>query len=152
MNTLGFVLLSLLAREPMSGYDLTSELKKGFAPLWAISDTQIYPALGQLEEQGFGRHHLVEQRAMRPDKKVYEITEEGRMALKQWVESSTPLVIARDEFFLKAFSLWLADPERMKALFLEQIRLHEERLAFHEQKLQAKRSAAIVRPQSADFV
>jgi len=65
---------------------------------------------------------------------------------------SDALVIARDEFFLKAFSLWLADPERMKALFLEQIRLHEERLAFHEQKLQAKRSAEITSPQSAEFV
>ncbi len=151
MNTLGFVLLSLLAREPMSGYDLTTELKKRFAPFWPISHTQIYPALAQLEEQGLARYHLVEQQAMRPDKKVYEITEEGRMSLKQWVESPTPLVIARDEFFLKAFSLWLADPQRMKELFLEQIRLHEERLAFHEQKLQAKRSAEIVSPQSAEF-
>src|SRR4051812_27923894 len=128
MNTLGFVLLSLLAREPMSGYDLATELKKRFAPFWPISHTQIYPALAQLEEQGLARHHLVEQQAMRPDKKVFEITGDGRMALKQWVESPTPLTIARDEFFLKAFSLWLADPERMKALFLEQIRLHEERL------------------------
>jgi hypothetical protein len=88
---------------------------------------------------------------MRPDKKVYEITDEGRMALKQWVESPTPLVIARDEFFLKANSLWLADPKRMKELFREQIRLHEERLTLHEQKLHAKRSAEVISPQSAEF-
>lgn len=140
MNTLGYVLLSLLAREPMSGYDLTAQLKKRFAPFWPISHTQIYPALRELEEQGLSRYHLVEQHAMRPDKKVYEITEEGRTVLRQWVESPTPLVIARDEFFLKAYSLWLADPERMMVLFREQIQLHEERLAFHEQTLQAKRS------------
>src|SRR5258708_20966234 len=115
MNTLGFVLLSLLAREPMSGYDLATELKKRFAPFWPISHTQIYPALAQLEKQGFARYHLVEQQAMRPDKKVYEITEEGRMALKQWVESPTPLVIARYEFFLKANSLMHDDPKRIKA-------------------------------------
>ena len=140
MNTLGYVLLSLLAREPMSGYDLTVQLKKRFAPFWPISHTQIYPALRELEEQGLSRYHLVEQHAMRPDKKVYEITEEGRTVLRQWVESPTPLAIARDEFFLKAYSLWLADPERMMVLFREQIQLHEERLAFHEQTLQAKRS------------
>jgi DNA-binding PadR family transcriptional regulator len=44
---------------------------------WPISHTQIYPALRELEEQGLSRYHLVEQHAMRPDKKVYEITEEG---------------------------------------------------------------------------
>lgn len=138
MNTLGYVLLSLLAREPLSGYDLTAQLKKRFAPFWPISHTQIYPALAQLEEQGLARHHLVEQHAIRPDKKVYEMTEEGRAVLRQWVESPTPLAIARDEFFLKAYSLWLADPERMKKMFREQIRLHEERLAVHEQALQEK--------------
>jgi DNA-binding PadR family transcriptional regulator len=45
------------------------ELKKRFAPFWPISHTQIYPALAQLEEQGFSRYHLVEQHAMRPDKR-----------------------------------------------------------------------------------
>jgi DNA-binding PadR family transcriptional regulator len=140
MNTLGYVLLSLLAREPMSGYDLTAQLKKRFAPFWPISHTQIYPALRELEEQGFCFHQLIEQHATRPDKKVYEITEKGKDALRQWVESPTPLVVARDEFFLKAYSLWLADPERMMEVFRDQVQLHEERLAFHEHNLQAKRS------------
>lgn len=151
MNTLGYVLLSLLAREPMSGYDLTAQLKKRFAPFWPISHTQIYPALAQLEEQGLARYLLVEQHAFRPDKKVYEITEEGRTALRQWVESPTPLVILRDEFFLKAYSLWLADPNRMMEMFREQIRIHEERLALHEQTLQAKRSDEAGSQESTDF-
>jgi DNA-binding PadR family transcriptional regulator len=151
MTTLGYVLLSLLAREPMSGYDLTAQLKKRFAPFWPISHTQIYPALAQLEEQGLCYYHIVEQHALRPDKKVYEITEEGRAALRQWVESPTPLVILRDEFFLKAYSLWLADPERMMAMFREQIQLHEERLAKHEQTLQAKRNAEPASQESTDF-
>jgi DNA-binding PadR family transcriptional regulator len=151
VNTLGYVLLSLLAREPLSGYDLTAQLKKRFAPFWPISHTQIYPALAQLEEQGLARYHLVEQHAMRPDKKVYEMTEEGRAVLRQWVESPTPLATARDEFFLKAYSLWLADPERMKEMFREQIRLHEERLAIHEQALQEKLSAGISSPDGTDL-
>ena len=138
MNTLAYVLLSLLAREPMSGYDLAAVLKQRFAPFWPIGHTQIYPALAQLEERGFVRYHLVEQHATRPDKKVYEITEEGRATLQQWVESPTSPVILRDEFFLKAYSLWLADPERMKEVFREQIQSHEEQLARHAQKLQGK--------------
>lgn len=151
MNTLGYVLLSLLARGPMSGYDLATELKKRFAPFWPVSHTQIYPALAQLEEQGLARYDLIEQHAIRPDKKVYEITEEGRRVLQQWVESPTPLVIARDEFFLKAYNLWLADPNRMSEMFREQIHLHEERLAFHEQMLQIKRSTEGSSKVGADF-
>ena len=48
MTTLGYMLLGLLAREPMSGYDLAMQLKKHFTPFWPISHTQIYPALAQL--------------------------------------------------------------------------------------------------------
>jgi DNA-binding PadR family transcriptional regulator len=99
MNTLGYILLSLLVREPMTGYDLTTQLKKRFDPFWPISHTQIYPVLAQLETQGFCRHHIVEQHdAMRPNKKVYEMSEEGLVALRQWVVSPTPLVIAQKEF------------------------------------------------------
>ena len=152
MTTLGYVLLTLLARSPMSGYDLTAQLKKRFAPFWPISHTQIYPALAQLEAQGLARHHIVEQQAARPDKKVYKITEEGRTMLRQWVESPTPLVSARDEFFLKAYSLWLADPGRAMEMFHEQIHLHEERLIQYEQELQAKRSTGYVSPDGVDFL
>src|SRR6266511_5810342 len=133
MTTLSYMLLSLLAREPMSGYDLTArmKLKQRFVPFWPISHTQIYPALAQLEQQGLARYHIVNQHAVRPNKKVYEITEEGRAALRQWVESTTPLVIVRDEFFLKAYSLWLADPERMIEMFRDQAQLHKERLELY---------------------
>ena len=127
MTTLEYKLLGLLARQPMSGYDLASRLKKRFVPFGPISHTQIYPALASLEQQGLVRYHIVEQQAVRPNKKVYELTAEGRAALRQWVESPTPLVFSYDEFFLKAYSLWLADPERIVERFREQAQLHQER-------------------------
>src|SRR5215471_2358783 len=94
MTTLSYMLLSLLAREPMSGYDLTAQmkLKQRLVPFWPISHTQIYPALAQLEQQGLVSYHIVDQQGVRPNKKVYELTEAGRAALRQWVESPTPLV------------------------------------------------------------
>ena len=45
MTTLEYKLLGLLARQPMSGYDLASHLKQRFVPFGPISHTQIYPAL-----------------------------------------------------------------------------------------------------------
>ena len=147
MTTLSYMLLGLLAREPMSGYDLTAQLKKHFAPFWPISHTQIYPALAQLEQQGLSRYHIVDQHGVRPNKKVYEITKEGREALRQWVESPTPAVILRDEFFLKAYSLWLADPGRMMEVFHEQAQLRKQRLELLEQALEAKRSTNSASPE-----
>ncbi len=87
---------------------------------------------------------------MRPNKKVYELTEEGRAALRQWVESPTPLVIFSDEFCLKAYSLWLADPERMIERFREQAQLHQEQLEHYERALQPKQLAISAEPENAD--
>ena len=151
MTTLEYKLLGLLARQPMSGYDLASHLKQRFVPFGPISHTQIYPALASLEQQGLVRYHIVEQHAVRPNKKVYELTEEGRAALRQWVESPTPLVIFSDEFCLKAYSLWLADPERMIERFREQAQLHQEQLEHYERALQSKPLAISAESEKADF-
>ncbi len=140
MNTLAYILLGMLARDRLSGYDLATLLKKHFGPFWAISHTQIYPALAQLVEAGFATYQIIEQQARRPDKKIYQITEAGQVALRDWVESPTAPTVLRDEFLLKAYSLWVADPKRIQAIFREQIALHQERLSMHEQELAAKRT------------
>lgn len=150
MTTLEYKLLGLLARHPMSGYDLASHLKQPLVPFGPISHTQIYPALASLEQKGLVRYHVVEQHAVRPDKKVYEVTEEGRAALRHWVESPTPLVFLYDAFFLKAYSLWLADPERMVERFREQAHLHQEKLELYEQAVQSKQRAERVESEQAD--
>jgi DNA-binding PadR family transcriptional regulator len=151
MTTLEYKLLGLLARQPMSGYDLASHLKQRFVPFGPISHTQIYPALASLEQLGLVRFHIVEQHAVRPNKKVYELTEQGRDALRQWVESPTPLVFLYDEFFLKAYSLWLADPERMIERFREQARLHQEKLEVYVQVAQSQQVAISAEPEPADL-
>jgi DNA-binding PadR family transcriptional regulator len=151
MTTLEYKLLGLLARHPMSGYDLASRLKQPFVPFGPISHTQIYPALASLEQQGLVRYHIVEQHAARPNKKVYELTEDGRTALQQWAESPTPLSYFSDEFFLKAYSLWLADPDRMVERFREQAQLHQEKLEQYERTLQSQQFASSAEPEQADF-
>jgi DNA-binding PadR family transcriptional regulator len=151
MTNLEYKLLGLLARQPMSGYDLASHLKQRFIPFGPVSHTQIYPALASLEKQGLVRYHIVDQHSVRPNKKVYELTEEGRSALQQWVESPTPLVIFSDEFCLKAYSLWLADPERMIERFREQAHLHQEQLEQYERALEMKQLALNVEPEKAGF-
>ena len=51
---------------------------------------------------------------------------------------------------MKAYSLWLADPERMVERFREQVQLHQEKLALYEQALQSKQLTSSAEPERAD--
>ena len=135
MIPLSYGLLGLLARKPLSGYDLAQQMKKRVGLMWSALPSQIYPELARLEKQGLVTHHVVEQPDYRPDKKVYEMTEAGREALRQWVTQPTPPTAIRDEFVLKAYSLWLADPQEALTCLREQEQAHSKQLAEHEQLL-----------------
>lgn len=132
MSTLSYAILGLLARESLSGYDLTSRMRDRVGFFWEARHSQIYPELARLEERGLVTHRVVEQRD-RPDKKVYTITDAGLRALEEWVVASPAPRPTRDELVLKAYSLWLVDPEGAVTLFREQARRHEERLLRYEE-------------------
>ena len=132
MTTLGYAILGLLSREALSGYDLTGRMKGRVGYFWSARHSQIYPELARLEDGGFVTHSVVEQRE-RPDKKVYEITAEGLAALKEWVVRPPELKPSRDELVLKAYSIWLADPEEAARLFRGEESRHEEQLAHYEE-------------------
>jgi DNA-binding PadR family transcriptional regulator len=132
MTTLGYAILGLLARESLSGYDLTQRMKGKLGYFWSARHSQIYPELARLEEGGFVTHSVVEQRD-RPDKKVYQIMAPGFAALKEWVTQPPPQRPTRDELVLKAYSVWLADPAEARRLFDEEASRHEEQLARYEE-------------------
>ena len=131
-TTLGYAILGLLAREPLSGYDLASRTRERLGFFWQARHSQIYPELARLEERGLVTHQVVMQQD-RPDKKVYSATKAGLGALKAWVAEPPKPRAVRDEMVLKAYSVWLVDPERALALFREQERQHRERLARYEE-------------------
>lgn len=131
MTTLGYALLGLLAREPLTGYQLTSRIKERVGPYWSTSHSQVYPALASLEAKGQVTHHVVEQRE-RPDKKVFSITEGGLESLRQWVVSPITARPARDELILRAYCVWVVDPATAATLFREHQRRHEAVLADYQ--------------------
>ncbi|MEO8971177.1 MAG: PadR family transcriptional regulator [Ktedonobacteraceae bacterium] len=154
MIPLSYALLGLLARQPLSGYDLAQYMKKRVAPMWSALPSQIYPELAKLEKQALVIHHVVEQPDYRPDKKVYDITEAGREALRIWVAEPTLKTSIRDEFVLKAYSLWLIDPETASVRFREHEEMHRKQLAEHEEtlaRLQREWGKALEQPDSPLF-
>lgn len=131
MIPLAYALLGLLARAPRSGYDLIREVEEPVGFFWHARRSQIYPELARLERAGMVGHTVVEQQE-RPDKKVYEITDTGRAALAAWAAEPMRMPSERDEFMLKVFSLWLADPQRALAMVRDYSGQHAERLARYE--------------------
>jgi DNA-binding PadR family transcriptional regulator len=94
-------LLALLAKESAHGYELKSALEQIFGEAYPSPNIgQIYVTLKRLEQDGLVRSEDVEQ-ANRPNKKVYELTQAGRDALRAWVEEPGEGPRVRDEFFVK---------------------------------------------------
>jgi DNA-binding PadR family transcriptional regulator len=96
-----FALLGLLADGPLHGYDLKAAYEAELVPKGHLNYGQVYATLERLSRDGLVAHDRVPQ-AERPDKKVFELTKEGRRELRQWLETpSRPDLDLRNELFLK---------------------------------------------------
>jgi DNA-binding PadR family transcriptional regulator len=135
ISILGYAILSLLARTPLSGYDIAREMKRPASFFFGHAHiSQIYPELSRLEKYELVTSNIIEQQD-KPDKKVYTISPDGFQEIQSWVISPTPLLEVRSEFLIKAHSLWLADAEEVLPQFREHERYHREHLVAYEANL-----------------
>ncbi|SDS58532.1 transcriptional regulator, PadR family [Paenibacillaceae bacterium GAS479] len=125
MSSTKFVLLSLLAREPLSGYDMKLQMKNRVDFFYKINNNQLYPTLSKLEEEGFVQLQAYERESYRPARKVYKITDAGIECLKDWVKEPG----SWEEFLLKQYSSWLVEPEILIPILEEKKREQEQILA-----------------------
>jgi DNA-binding PadR family transcriptional regulator len=143
LTTLAYALLGLLARGEKSGYDLAQGLKVPVGFFWHAKHSQIYPELAKLESLGLVKFKKVMQ-IDRPDKKVYSLTAVGKKILKVWLEAPLEVPKVRDEFLLKAYSIWLAEPEVARTMMRDHAEAHAAQLADYERKLEhVKREAGV---------
>ncbi len=86
--TLEYVLLGLLDRQPMHGYDLFKEINSHpeIALVWSIKLSQLYAILDKLEERGMLASDLIPGEA-HPDRKDFRLTPEGHKAFQYWMQS-----------------------------------------------------------------
>ena len=153
MKTLGYAILGLLAQEELSGYDLMQRMKGRVGNFWSAGHSQIYPELARLEADGLVTHSVVKQQE-RPDKKVYETTPEGLKILREWVTEPPPANAPKDELVLKAYSVWLADPEKAAKLFRDEETKHKEQLSRYKETrswMEHESGGDVLRPESPWF-
>ena len=126
--SLKYAILSLLAHDPLTGYELMKLFDGSVGYFWHATHPQIYKELGRLERAGQIAHRSVEQRG-RPTKKIYSLSDLGRSELLTWLRIPAGVQRVKDEMMLKTFcSGLLSDAEA-----LDLIRRHRE---LHAIKLQ----------------
>ena len=96
-----YFILGLLAKRPMSGYDIRRLLRSLGWLFGNPSFGTIYPALHALLEDGLVTVEVVPH-PNRPARKIYTITENGEQALQRWVAQPP-----RQGAGLRAFIMYL---------------------------------------------
>lgn len=115
VSTLGFALLTLLARGPATGYALRKQLRQPIGYFWTARHSQIYRELALLADAG----HIVASEGHGPGpraKKTYTITGTGRQALADWLPEP-PDYQPRSELVLKAYGVGSGDPRLMAQMY-----------------------------------
>ena len=93
-------LLVSLSERPASGLDLARRFDKSIGFFWQASHQQIYKTLGRTERDGWVASTVVEQQG-RPDKKVYVVSDAGRLAVQDRLATPTDPSPLRSELGLK---------------------------------------------------
>ena len=76
------IILAMLAREPMYGYQLIKEIETCSAGVFAFKEGTIYPILHQLESDGMVESYWTGEEGSR-QRKFYLLTEKGQLQLKK---------------------------------------------------------------------
>lgn len=117
---------------PLSGYDVKRLFDHILAPMWGAAQSQIYKELRRMKELGWVEMEREEQEA-RPDRKVYSITEQGRVALRSWQGQPAEVFQLRDELLLKVLFGLFAAPGDIAQNLRASLAEHEMRLLTYRQ-------------------
>jgi len=137
-------LLGLLAQRPRHGYELHAafEAMMGGMQNWDVKPAQIYTTLARLEESGLVDEEPVD--GDEPDKRVYVLTDAGRVALADWFTSGVEAELQRDEFYLKLMlSLATGEVDPYRVIHAQRSVLYTDLHAVTKQRNQANPRLAL---------
>jgi DNA-binding PadR family transcriptional regulator len=123
--SLDYGILGFLSTKKLSGYDIKKLFDMSATYFWPADQAQIYRSLKKLEDSGHVKVGGVERNAG-PSKKLYEITDSGREALRAWL-----LATKRSDFSTHSSS--------MLQFFFSGTLSKEEQLEFLDTQLEINR-------------
>ena len=114
--SLEFAILGFLSYHPSTGYDLKKMFDVSIRHFWPADQSQIYRTLARLTEQGYAEMEKVAQED-RPDRKVYHITQAGRVELSKWLAGPPPMGEPRSAPLVQVFFAGQLSDEEVLAKF-----------------------------------
>ncbi|MEI7847179.1 MAG: PadR family transcriptional regulator [Chloroflexota bacterium] len=124
---LSHAILGFLEYQPMSGYDLKKYFDQSIAHFWSATQSHIYKALETLEKEGLVEVEIIQQDG-KPNRKLYQITEPGRVELHRWVSAPMPLEIKREAWLIQVFFAHGNSNEEIALLFEKRIEAIQEHI------------------------
>ena len=109
-------ILAFLEFHPMSGYDLKKYFDVSVAHFWSATQSHIYKSLEGLEKKGWAEAHVIQQEG-KPNRKEYQITNEGRAELRHWLVTPLPMEPVREAALIQIFFSHFSTNEEIAALF-----------------------------------
>jgi DNA-binding PadR family transcriptional regulator len=89
----GLLILALLGRREMYGYEIVAELKRSTEGAIDLPEGTVYPSLRRLERDGLIGGHWVDVGAGAPRRRYYRLTSDGERALADgrtdWIRFKT---------------------------------------------------------------
>lgn len=121
-------ILGFLSDGPATGYELKTRCFDGAPRLfWTADQAQVYRTLERLQRAGLVRATRRRQQT-RPDRKVYELTEAGRSAVRTWLSTAHRVPDYRDPFLLQLYLATDVPNEALTDVLIAQRGVHQERL------------------------
>ncbi|MEU7757274.1 PadR family transcriptional regulator [Micromonospora sp. NPDC049101] len=123
------VLLGLLAGGSRHGYELKRAHDERLPRARPLAFGQVYATLGRLQRDGLVAA-AGQDRASGPDRTTYELTEQGRATLDQWLSTvEPPMPYVTSTLFVKVVvALLAADVDRARSYLISQRAAHTARL------------------------
>ena len=128
-DTLQYILLGLLAKRDLTGYDMKKLFGQEVRDFWYARHSQVYPKLRKLEESGLITSYTSTV-GTKLQKKYYRLAATGRQKLRDWLAQPLgDMMPTRDEFTMKLYLIRSQKDPQLRQLLQEDIRRHKERLA-----------------------
>ena len=101
MTTTSYALLGLLALQPWTTYELAQQVRRSLSWFWPRTERKLYDEPKRLVAEGYATAR--EEFTGRRKRTVYEITPEGRAALRAWLAEPSVPPSREDEAMVRVF-------------------------------------------------
>ncbi|AFV72382.1 TPA: PadR family transcriptional regulator [Streptococcus agalactiae] len=96
------IILGLLIEKSRTGYEINEVFETIFKHFYKTSYGMIYPTLKRLSESGLVEKEIVIQNG-KPNKNVYHITDEGKQAFKNYLDTEISPEKRESEFLVRLY-------------------------------------------------